>query len=168
MVEKKWQILGDVSKAISDNSPKGGGGLTSPSPTKRVRKLIKKRNNSVGWAIAKKIGEIEKMIIFKKSTLTGAFFLTCLISENWFLIFINQIGTQQGSILWPRRTQTSWSIFTASGPKERKPARPCFSNHSPLGGWGVWYSGPCQGFSGRTAPMTEGNRYSRSIHLYKG
>ena len=54
-------------------------------------KLIKKRNNSVGWAIAKKIGEIEKMIIFKKSTLTGAF-LTCLISENWFLIFINQVG----------------------------------------------------------------------------
>ena len=24
---KKWQILGDVSKAISDNSPKGGEGL---------------------------------------------------------------------------------------------------------------------------------------------
>ena len=29
---KKWQILGDVSKAISDNSPKGGGEAYQPKP----------------------------------------------------------------------------------------------------------------------------------------
>jgi hypothetical protein len=31
-------------------------------------KLIKNRNNSVGMSDSEKIGEIEKMIIFKKST----------------------------------------------------------------------------------------------------
>lgn len=45
---KKVTIFQMLHEAISDNSPKGGGGPTSPSPPKRVRKLIKKRNNSVG------------------------------------------------------------------------------------------------------------------------
>lgn len=47
MVEKVT-IFHDVAEAISDNSPKGWTGPTSPSPFQVVRKLIKKRNNSVG------------------------------------------------------------------------------------------------------------------------
>ena len=72
-------------EAISDNSPQGGVGPTSPNHTYRVMKLIKNRNNSVGMSDSEKIGEIEKMIIFKKSTLTGAFFFdmaSCNISKK--------------------------------------------------------------------------------------
>ena len=91
---------------------------------------------------SEKIGEIEKMIIFKKSTLTGAFL--CLLYLCEWHIHINKVGA----------------------PSRENFADKSEANQSKL----VLLPGyrPQPRTSGRTAPMTEGNRYSRSLYLYKG
>ena len=95
---------------------------------------------------SEKISEIEKMIIFKKSTLTGAFFfLTCLISENWFLIFINQIGTPTGfPFCDPEGPRRAGPFLPQADPRKESRLVRASQIIAPLGGWGCGIQAPAK------------------------